>query len=246
MALDKQALLDLNNNLVTSNDNQDVSGDDVNTVTGQVISSSINSEDTNPQYVSSDFEFRAGVTGLPKQFYYEIVRSQSVVSQAGGALDTKQPILFGADIVSANGEIQILADGTINILKDCAIMAKFIIEFGRTSNQSAVEIFIQTEVSTDGGVSWVGTGTSVNRRIQNSATVTDLDDISPTIATAGTLFRAVWAQSSVGGDPSSPTVGVADGFLSYSEPSAALKALGINNSASATVVIYGLNGEHNG
>jgi len=245
MAMNKQELLDLINNLIPDNDNQEVSASDVRSVMSQVVTSSINATDISAQSVDSDFTFNGAVNGMPNNYYYEILRSESMVTQTGGAIDTKVPVTFGAEATSLNAELKILADGTIEVLKSGAVFTKIIIEFGRTSSNGFVEVFTQAEVSIDGGTTWVGRGTAINRRMQNSGVITTLDDGSPIFAEVGTLFRFVWSQSSVGGDPSSQTVGVADGVLSYAEPSAALKALGIGNSPSATIVFYGLNGEHN-
>ena len=245
MAMNKQELLDLINNLIPDNDNQEVSAADVRSTLSQIVTSSINESEPSAQSVDSDFTFNGAVDGIPHSYYYEILRSESNVTQAGGAIDTKVPITFGAEATSANAELKVLADGTIEVLKSGAVFSKVIISFGRTSSNGFVEVFTQAEVSTDGGTTWNGRGTAINRRMQNSGVITTLNDGSPMFAEVGTLFRFVWSQSSVGGDPSSPTVGVADGVLSYAEPSAALKALGIGNSPSATIVFYGLNGEHN-
>ena len=58
----------------------------------------------------------------------------------------------------------------------------------------------------------------------------------------GVKVRNVWAKSSVGGDPASPTVGVDNGLLIHTEPSAALLALGMMDVPSAIAVVYKLEG----
>lgn len=59
---------------------------------------------------------------------------------------------------------------------------------------------------------------------------------------AGVKVRNVWAKSSVGGDPADPSVGVNNGQLIYTKPSAALSAAGVADVPSASAVIYKLEG----
>lgn len=235
MAKDKNALLALVSTNKPDNSTQLITPAKSREIDQQIINSSANLCELTLQ----EFSGPVKISNLTGQDYLEIVRSSASYTQTGGALDTIQPITFDVvDRVSADGTVSIFADGTISSTETRPIMFKQVTEVGRTSSSGNVEAFFHIEFSTDDGLTWLPAGGSFNRRISNPNSVSVVFDFSPFMIQAGVLYRSTWAQSSVGGDPASPTTGVADAELIYSEPSAALKALGMANSSSASIIIY--------
>ena len=240
---DKNTLLALNATNIPDDNTEEVTPADVREVNEQVIGSNANLDELTTQTFLGPVVFNAGATGLDPYYYSEILRSQSSVTQIGPPLDTKQNIIFdSATKTSPNGEVRINGDGVVDILKSGPYFYKQFAEIGRQSSQGNVEAFFQAEASLDGGNTWIPASATLNRRLQNPNSITVFIDIAPVFFPAGIKLRTSFAQSSAGGDPSDPTVGVADGILQYSEPSAALMADGMNGSSSAVAVVYGLVG----
>jgi hypothetical protein len=121
-------------------------------------------------------------------------------------------------------------------------MVKQNFQIARNSNPGNSEIFFQAQLSVDGGVTFNGLGNSVNRRIDNDKVINVFFDLSAIFIPAGAKLRNVWAKSSVGGDPADPSVGVDNGLLIYTEPSATLLAAGFMSAPSAIAVVYKLQG----
>ncbi len=174
-------------------------------------------------------------------YYIEEARFIDLTTQTGGALDVFVPVTLGAGGASPNGIVS-GSGAVISIEKTGPIMIKQNFQVSRESNPGNTEFFFQAQVSTDNGVTWTGIGNAANRRITNTSTINLFFDIAPIFATAGTKFRNVWAKSSVGGDPNAPTVGVAEGVLIHTRPSAALLTAGFQDAPSAIAVIYRLQG----
>ena len=174
------------------------------------------------------------------QDYVELVRSEAQYEQLGGAIDTITPITFATTTKSSSDNtITISPAGIIESSVTRPIMFKQVTQLGRDSSAGNVEAFFQVEASTDGGTTWFQAGATFNRRVTNPNSVNVIFDFAPFIIQAGVKYRSVWAQSSIGGDPSDPTTGIADAKLVYAEPSAALMTAGLGGSNSAAVIIYG-------
>jgi hypothetical protein len=174
-------------------------------------------------------------------YYTEEVRFVDLTTQTGGALDVPVPVSLGASGTSPNGLVS-GAGAVIITNKTGPYMIKQNFQVSRNSNPGNTEFFFQAQVSIDNGVTWVGVGNAANRRITNTSTINLFFDVAPLFVTAGTQFRNVWAKSSVGGDPNNPTVGVAEGVLTHTRPSATLLAAGFQDAPSAIAVIYRLQG----
>lgn len=174
-------------------------------------------------------------------YYTEEIRFIDLTTQTGGALDAVVPVTLGVGGTSPNG----LATGSgavITINKTGPYMIKQNFQVSRNSNPGNTEFFFQAQMSTDSGATWTGIGNAANRRITNTSTINLFFDVAPLFVTAGTQFRNVWAKSSVGGDPNNPTVGVAEGVLIHTRPSATLLAAGFEDAPSAIAVLYRLEG----
>lgn len=236
MPKDKQELLALISTNIPDNNEKSITPSSMRDTLEQMVDSDANLLELSEQ------QFSGLVSGLPVGFYTEILRSESTVTQTGAGLDEKVVVELGADSTSAEDEITILSDGTVIALKSGPYYARFSAETARDNNNGIAELFFQSEFSIDGGSTWSAMGRAVNVRLQNADTVMSFSSDAPFVVQAGVRFRTVWCKSSAGGDPSSPTTGNADAKLLYSEPSAALSALGVIPSPSASVVIYKVEG----
>lgn len=174
-------------------------------------------------------------------YYSELARFEDQTTQPGPALDVLANVTLGPAGSDPEGIITVAANGEITINKSGPFMVKQTFQLTKLANPGNLEAFFQAEGSTDGGATWTPLGSAVNRRVANSNAINVFFDISPVFLTAGIIVRNRWAQSSVGGDPSSPTSGVADGQLLRSQPSAALIAAGVQTAPSALAVFYTLN-----
>lgn len=183
--------------------------------------------------------------GNKNQYYTEATRFADYTSQLGAGLDLLAPVSLGVGGTDPDG-IVTGSGAVITVNKTGPIMIKQNFQVGRDSNPGNSELFFQAQVSIDNGVTWTGIGNSANRRITNTTTINIFFDVAPIFVQAGTQFRNVWAKSSVGGDPNAPTIGVDNGLLLHSSPSAALLALGVEDAPSAIAVIYKLQGYNYG
>lgn len=171
-------------------------------------------------------------------YYTESGRFLDLTTQAGDTIDTIANVKLGAGGVTPDGLFSCNTNGELTALKTGPYMVKQNFQLSRTTPSGNTEAFFQAQISTDSGTTWVSIGNSANRRIDNSKSVSVFFDFSPLFVAAGSMFRNVWCKSSVGGDPSSPTVGANNGVLQTTRPSAALIALGIMDVPSAIAVIY--------
>lgn len=183
-----------------------------------------------------------GLGDVINNYYTESARFEETNSQSGGDIDTLSPVTLGVGGSDPDGIVTVQPDGVIVINKSGPLIIKQIIQAARDSNPGLTELFFQAQVSSDNGVTWVGIGTTVNRRITNVSTINSFFDILPVFVTAGMRFRNVWCKSSVGGSVTLPTVGLNNGLLIATQPSAALQALGITPIPSAVAIIYKLKG----
>ena len=183
-----------------------------------------------------------GVPAGQENYYVETARFEENTSQPGPLLDALAVVTLGPGGTDPDGILTIAANGEVTVNKSGPVMIKQNFELAKQSNPGAIEAFFLAQVSIDGGANWLPLGSAANRRISSNDTVNVFFDISPVFLTAGTMIRSVWSESSVGGDPASPTTGIADGSLLYAEPSAALQALGMMSAPSAIAVLYKLNG----
>ena len=183
-----------------------------------------------------------GVPVGQENYYTEVGRFVENASQPGAGLDVLDIVTLGPAGSDSEGILTVAANGEVTVNKAGPLMIKQTFQLAKESNPGNLEAFFHAEISTDGGTIWTALGTSVNRRIANDATINVFFDISPIFLPAGVMIRNRWAKSSVGGDPLAPTVGVNDGSLLYTAPSAALLAAGMEASPSAQAVVYKLNG----
>ena len=183
-----------------------------------------------------------GGGSVEANYYTEAARFTQLSTQNGPALDTLETILLGAGGSDPDGIVTVAANGEITINKSGPLMFKQTFQLAKGGGAGTVEAFFLAEASADNGATWNPLGASINRRITNQRNINVFFDVSPVFLTAGLKVRNRWCQSSVGGDPSDPTVGVDDGSLLYTEPSAALQTAGVQPAPSASAVIYKLNG----
>lgn len=190
--------------------------------------------------------FSRRVPNLYSNYYIEVGRFIDLTTQVGPAINTITPVRLGIGGTDSEGIITVNSQGELEVDKSGPVMIKQEFQLAKATAAGTEEAFFTAQASFNGGATWITLGTAKNRRIQNANVINVFFDIAPVFLNAGTLLRNIWAQSSVGGDPLSPTVGVADASLLYSEPSAALKALGMGVVPSASAVIYKLNGYNYG
>ena len=181
-------------------------------------------------------------TGKVFGYYTEAGRFSENSTQPGGALDVLTTVTLGSGGTDPDGILTVAPNGHVTINKTGPLMFKQTFQIAKKTNPGNVEVFFQAETSIDGGSTWQQVGSSVNRRLANQNTINVFFDVSPVLFAAGTILRSRWAQSSVGGDPLNPTVGVDDSDLLYTAPSAALIAAGVQAAPSALAVFYKLEG----
>jgi hypothetical protein len=186
--------------------------------------------------------YQATLSGGSVPYYVESARFSEESTQPGPALDVLTTVTLGVGGSDPDGILTVAANGEVTVNKSGPLMIKQTFQIAKKTNPGNVEVFFQAEASADGGSTWLQLGTSVNRRIANGNTINVFFDVSPVFFTAGTIVRNRWAQSSVGGDPLDPTVGVDDSDLLYTKPSAALTTAGVQTAPSALAVFYKLEG----
>lgn len=177
---------------------------------------------------------------LQKTYYTELARFSSLVTQPGPPLDTLSNISLGVGGSDPDGILTVNSVGEVTINKSGPFMVKQVFNLARQGVPGNVEAFFQAQISLDGGSSWASIGSSLNRRVADGNSISVFFDVSPIFLEAGAIVRNQWCQSSVGGDPSDPTSGLADGELLYSEPSPLLRSAGVNPTPSASAVFYGI------
>lgn len=147
--------------------------------------------------------------------------------------DVISPIDFGTSKTSPNGLVS-YEDTTkdFNILKSGAYLVKTRSRLARVgANAGVSEIFLQAQVSTDGGVNWVNNGNSVDVKLQDTDEVEIFFDFSAIFFPLGIRLRQTFARSSLGSNFGSVIAGV---------PSVPLQNLGLEPSPSAQVSVYRL------
>ena len=182
------------------------------------------------------------LSGGSTPYYTEATRFIDSTTQTGGAIDTVVGVKLGAGGTDPEGLVTADVNGVITINKTGPYMVKQSFQITRNTTPGNAEIFFQAQISTDGGTVWNALGNAINRRISNDNTINVFFDFSPVFLNAGVKVRNVWAKSSVGGDPNDPTIGVDNGLLIHTAPSAALIALGIMDVPSSIAVVYKLQG----
>jgi len=185
---------------------------------------------------------QAILSGGSTPYYVEATRFIDLTTQTGAALDQMAVVTLGPGGTDPEGLVTMDANGVVTVNKTGPYMVKQNFQVARNSNPGNSEIFFQAQLSVDGGVTFNGLGNSVNRRIDNDKVINVFFDLSAIFIPAGAKLRNVWAKSSVGGDPADPSVGVDNGLLIYTEPSAALLAAGFGDAPSAIAVVYKLQG----
>tara|TARA_R110001606_G_scaffold392731_1_gene561986 strand:+ start:2144 stop:2749 length:606 start_codon:yes stop_codon:yes gene_type:complete len=186
--------------------------------------------------------YQATLSGGSTPYYVEATRFTDLTTQTGGAIDTLAGVKLGAGGTDPEGLVSADVNGVITINKTGPYMVKQSFQITRNTTPGNAEIFFQAQSSADNGVTWTALGNAINRRISNDNTINVFFDFSPVFLPAGIKVRNVWAKSSVGGDPADPSVGVDNGLLIYTAPSAALTTLGVMNVPSAIAVVYKLQG----
>lgn len=184
----------------------------------------------------------SGGTPIEDGYYSELIRFSENSTQPSPIIDTLANVTLGIGGTDPEGLVTCAANGEITINKTGPYMVKQTFQLEKQANPGNLEAFFQAEASIDGGTTWTPLGSAVNRRVSNSNSINVFFDVSPVFLNAGLIVRNRWALSSVGGDPLDPTVGVDDGVLVYSSPSAALLAAGVQTAPSALAVFYTLNG----
>jgi hypothetical protein len=182
------------------------------------------------------------LSGGSTPYYVESTRFTDLTTQSGGAIDTLAGVKLGVGGTDPEGLVTADNNGVITINKTGPYMVKQSFQITRNTTPGNAEIFFQAQSSVDNGVTWSALGNAINRRISNDNTINVFFDFSPVFLPAGIKVRNVWAKSSVGGDPADPSVGVDNGLLIYTAPSAALTTLGVMNVPSAIAVVYKLQG----
>lgn len=174
-------------------------------------------------------------------YYVEVARFQEDATQTGAAtLDALSNVTLGSGGSDPEGILTVGTSGVVTVNKSGPLFVKQSFQVARDSNPGNAEVFFQAQASADGGVTWTPLGSAVNRRIANDNIINVFFDVAPVFLNAGVKLRNVWAKSSVGGDPSSPTTGVNNGLLISTQPSAALTAAGVPKVPSALAVFYKL------
>ncbi len=175
-------------------------------------------------------------------YYEELSRFDDFTQQTGAGLDELGVVLYGVGGTDSDGIVSMGADGVSTVGKSGPLLIIRRFQLVRDKNQGLAEVFFTPQLSTDGGVTWNSIGDPVNSRVTSTGSINTIIDTSVVFATAGFMFRNVWAKSSAGGSGSLTTTGVDDGILIPTIASAALIALGISTVPSASAVIYKVRG----
>lgn len=164
---------------------------------------------------------------------WEIEDTFTSFDQQDAVEDVISPIDFGASKTSPSGLISYDdSTKTFTVLKGGAYLVKTRSRLARVgANAGVSEVFLQAQVSIDGGASWINNGNSVDVRLQDTDEVEIFFDFSAVSFPLGVMLRQTFARSSLGSNFGSAIAGV---------PSAALQALGLESSPSAQVTVYRL------
>ena len=96
-------------------------------------------------------------------------------------------------------------------------------------NQGESELFVQAQVSVNGGATWLPTGNAVDIKLDDSRQVEIFFDFSNVILPAGVKLRQIFGRSANGTDFGSLVAGI---------PSSGLIAAGVTNAPAAQVSVY--------
>lgn len=150
-------------------------------------------------------------------------------TQSGAPIDTPIQVKYGPAKVSANGIIDMAADGTLTILKGGPFLFKSRLRASRTGAAGTSSLFFWVELSSDGGASWIILGNTIDIRLENSNQEDVFFDFSSLTLPSGIKLRSMFARSSTGSN---------FGDLVPSTPSAALQAYGLTTAPSAQLSVY--------
>lgn len=166
---------------------------------------------------------------------WELEESFTSLDQQDAISDSLSAIDFGDSKTSTNGIIEYDdVNKYFRILKGGALFIKARARAARIgASLGESELFLQAQISTDDGLTWVSIGNSVDVKIDNARQVEIFFDFSPIELTKGTLVRQVFARSSLGTNFGSLIAGI---------PSPVLSLQGILPAPAAQVSVYRLKG----
>lgn len=166
---------------------------------------------------------------------WELEESFTSLDQQDAVTDLLSSIDFGESKTSINGLVEYDDTGKFfKVLKGGAFFFKTRARAARVGASSGEsELFLQAQISTDNGASWINIGNSVDVKIDDSRQVEIFFDFSPAEFPSGLLVRQVFARSSLGTDFGSLIAGI---------PSASLVSQGLSSSPAAQVSVYSLRG----
>lgn len=166
---------------------------------------------------------------------WELEDSFTSLDQQDAISDSLSAIDFGDSKTSTNGIIEYDdVNKYFRILKGGALFIKTrarAARIGASTGES--ELFLQAQISTDNGSSWVSIGNSVDVKIDDARQVEIFFDFSPVEFVKGALVRQVFARSSLGTNFGSLIAGM---------PSPALSLQGVLPAPAAQVSAYRLKG----
>lgn len=147
------------------------------------------------------------------------------------------PVAISGVTISENGLIQYNpATKVFTVLKGGYFGVKTRQRAQRVGASAGVsDLFVQAQISINGGASWLPTGNSVDLKLDDDRQVEIFFDFSQVYFPAGVKLRQVYGRSSNGTNFGSLVVGT---------PSAGLSSAGITVAPSAQVTIYRLNNQY--